>query len=140
MMHGNLPAVVTPRIYLYCEVVDMRKSFDGLMAIVQAELHRDVREGELFVFINRRADRLKALWWDGDGLAIFMKRLESGTFQRPPSKASESYLLMDRVQLGLLLSGIELASVRRRKRYQLPKQQELPQQQPTPSSSHKDHQ
>ena len=62
MMHGNLPAVVTPRIYLYCEVVDMRKSFDGLMAIVQAELDRDVREGELFVFINRRADRLKALW------------------------------------------------------------------------------
>ena len=126
MMHGNLPAVVTPRIYLYCDVVDMRKSFDGLMAIVQAELHRDVREGELCVFINRRADRLKALWWDGDGLAIFMKRLESGTFQRPPSKASEPYLIMDRVQLGLLLSGIELSSVRRRKRYQLPKQHSEP--------------
>ena len=138
MMHGNLPAVVTPRIYLYCHVVDMRKSFDGLMAIVQAELHRDVREGELVVFINRRADRLKALWWDGDGLAIFMKRLESGTFQRPPSKVSESYLLMDRLQLGLLLSGIELSSVRRRKRYQLPKQHALPEQQPAPGGSHKD--
>ena len=135
MMHDNLPAVVTPRIYLYCDVVDMRKSFDGLMAIVQAELHRDVREGELFVFINRRADRLKALWWDGDGLAIFMKRLESGTFQRPP-KTSERYLLMDRVQLGLLLSGIELTSVRRRKRYQLPRPSELSPQQPT--QSHKD--
>lgn len=123
MMHGNLPAVVTPGIYLYCDVVDMRKSFDGLMAIVQSELHRDVQEGELFVFINRRANRLKALWWDGDGLAIFMKRLESGTFQRPASKESESYLIIDRVQLGLLLSGIELSSVRRRKRYQLPSPQ-----------------
>lgn len=120
MMHGNLPAVATPRVYLYCDVVDMRKSFDGLMAIVQSELQRDVREGELFIFINRRADRLKALWWDGDGLAIFMKRLESGTFQRPTSKDAERYLIMDRVQLGLLLSGIELSSVRRRKRYQLP--------------------
>lgn len=124
MMHGNLPAVATPRIYLYCDVVDMRKSFDGLMAIVQSELQRDVREGELFVFINRRADRLKALWWDGDGLAIFMKRLESGTFQRPTLKDAERYLIMDRVQLGLLLSGIELSSVRRRKRYRLPSPQD----------------
>jgi transposase len=98
----------------------MRRSFDGLMAIVQAEFNRDVRDGELFVFINKRADRLKALWWDGDGLAIFMKRLESGTFQRLPAKESDRYLLIDRVQLGLLLSGIELSSVRRRKRYQLP--------------------
>ena len=135
MMHGNLPAVATPRVYLYCDAVDMRKSFDGLMAIVQAELHRDVREGDLFVFINRRADRLKALWWDGDGLAIFMKRLESGTFQHPPSKESEPYLIIDRVQLGLLLSGIELSSVRRRKRYQLSKLE-----QPTQSNSDKDSQ
>ena len=135
MMHGNLPAVATPRVYLYCDAVDMRKSFDGLMAIVQAELHRDVHEGDLFVFINRRADRLKALWWDSDGLAIFMKRLESGTFQRVPSKESEPYLIIDRVQLGLLLSGIELSSVRRRKRYQLSKLE-----QPTQSSSDKDSQ
>jgi transposase len=97
----------------------MRRSFDGLMAIVQAEFRRDVRDGELFVFINRRADRLKALWWDEDGLAIFMKRLECGTFQRPASKESDRYLLIDRLQLGLLLSGIELSSVRRRKRYQV---------------------
>ena len=138
MMHGNLPAVATPRVYFYCEAVDMRKSFDGLMAIVQAELDRDVHEGDLFVFINRRADRLKALWWDGDGLAIFMKRLESGTFQRPPSKESEPYLIIDRVQLGLLLSGIELSSVQRRKRFQLPKQEAR--QQLTQSGSLKDSQ
>ena len=96
----------------------MRRSFDGLMGIVQSEFHLDVHAGDLFVFINKRADRLKALWWDGDGLAIFMKRLESGTFQRPAIESKDGHLLMDRVQLGLLLSGIELSSVRRRKRYQ----------------------
>lgn len=122
MMHGHLTTVSAPRVYLYCHAVDMRRSFDGLMAIVQAELSRDVRDGELFVFINRRADRLKALWWDGDGLAIFMKRLECGTFQRPAAKESDRYLLIDRVQLELLLSGIELSSVRRRKRYRLEQQ------------------
>jgi transposase len=119
MMHSHLTTLSAPHVYLYCDAVDMRRSFNGLMAIVQAEFRRDVRGGELFVFINRRADRLKAMWWDGDGLAIFMKRLECGTFQRPPSKESDRYLLIDRVQLGLLLSGIELSSVRRRKRYRI---------------------
>ena len=122
MMHVGLPAVACARVYLYCGAVDMRRSFDGLMSIVQSEFQRDIRAGDLFVFINRRADRLKALWWDGDGLAIFMKRLESGTFQRPPSKESDRHLLIDRIQLGLLLSGIELSSVRRRKRFQVKQQ------------------
>jgi transposase len=88
------------------------------MSIVQSEFQRDLLLGDLFVFINKRADRLKALWWDGDGLAIFMKRLESGTFQRPPIDASARHLRMDRVHVGLLLSGIELSTVRQRKRYQ----------------------
>ena len=119
MMHAGLPAVASSHIYLYCGPVDMRKSFDGLMAIVQSEFGQDVRAGDLFVFINKRADRLKALWWDGDGLAIFMKRLERGTFQRLAAKESDRHLVIDRVQLGLLLSGIELSSVRRRKRYRV---------------------
>ena len=122
MMHNGFTTFSAPHVYLYCHAVDMRRSFNGLMAIVQAELQRDVRDGELFVFINRRADRLKVMWWDGDGLAIFMKRLERGTFQRPPAKESDHYLLIDRVQLGLLLSGIELSSVRRRKRYRVEQQ------------------
>jgi len=122
MMHSSLPAVASSRVYLYCGPVDMRRSFDGLMSIVQSEFEPDVLTGDLFVFINKRADRLKALWWDGDGLAIFMKRLECGTFQRPASKESDGHLKIDRVQLGLLLSGIELSSVQRRKRYQLEQQ------------------
>ena len=118
MMHGALPAVASSRVYLYSLPVDMRRSFDGLLSIVQAEFERDIHSGDLFVFINRRADRLKALWWDADGLAIFMKRLESGTFQRPAAIDSAPHLLIDRIELGLLLGGIELSSVRRRKRFQ----------------------
>ncbi len=70
------------------------------------------------MFINKRRDRIKILWWDDDGLAIFMKRLEQGTFERPADGSDGKHVQMDRTQLGLLLSGIELKSVKRRKRYQ----------------------
>ena len=122
MIQSSLLAVASSEIYLYTSAVDMRRSFDGLMSIVQSEFKRDVRAGDLFVFINKRGDRLKALWWDSDGLAIFMKRLECGTYQRPlATDVKGCHLTLDRVQLGLLLSGIELTSVQRRKRYQPPK-------------------
>ena len=117
MLQGLLPGAGAARIYLYANAVDMRRSFNGLHAIVQAEFDRDIRAGDLFVFLNKRRDRLKALWWDGDGLAILMTRLESGTYQRPEASDDGQHLLIDRTQLGLLLSGIELSSVRRRKRY-----------------------
>jgi transposase len=117
MLHGLLPGANVARIYLYANSVDMRRSFNGLHAIVQAEFERDIRAGDLFVFFNKRSDRIKALWWDTDGLAIFMKRLESGTYQRPTASDGGQHLLIDRTQLALLLSGIELSSVRRRKRY-----------------------
>jgi transposase len=117
MLHGLLPGIAAARIYLYANAVDMRRSFNGLHAIVQAEFDRDIRAGDLFVFLNKRGDRMKALWWDADGLAIFMKRLESGTYQRPAASDDGQHLLIDRTQLALLLSGIELSSVRRRKRY-----------------------
>lgn len=106
------------RIYLYNPPVDMRRSFDGLMGIVQAEFEQDILQGDLFLFINKRRDRIKLLWWDDDGLAIFMKRLEQGTFERPSSEHDGKHLEMDRTALSLLLSGIELRSVKRRKRYQ----------------------
>ena len=59
----------------------MRKSFDGLCGIVQAEFARDIRDGDLYLFLNRRGDRIKAMYWDRDGIAIWMKRLERGTFE-----------------------------------------------------------
>lgn len=119
-MTGMIPSVggLHARIYLYNLPVDMRRSFDGLMAIVQSEFEQDVRQGDSFLFINRRGDRIKMLWWDDDGLAIFMKRLEQGTFERPHYAAADKHFQLDRTELGLLLSGIELRSVKRRKRYQ----------------------
>ena len=105
------------QLFLYGKDVDMRRSFDGLLAIVQNEFMRDILQGDVFLFLNRRRDRIKILWWDGDGMAIFMKRLEAGTYQRPVLAADQVSLLMDRTQLDLLLAGIELTSVKRRKRF-----------------------
>lgn len=113
MMH--LPASV--RVYLCLTPCDMRKSFDGLHAIIQSEFQRDVRLGDLFLFLNRRLDRIKLMHWDRDGLLIVYKRLERGTFQRPRCPPDADHVLMDATDLALLLSGIELASVKRRRRY-----------------------
>jgi transposase len=105
------------KIYLYAQPADMRKSFNGLHAIVQSEFRRDIRAGDLFVFLNRRRDRIKLIHWDRDGMAIWMKRLERGTFQRPRSPASGVQVEIDATDLALLLSGIELSGVKRRPRY-----------------------
>lgn len=117
-MLSSLPPSLGPmKIYLYAKPADMRKSFDGLHALVQSEFGRDIRAGDLFLFLNRRLDRIKLIHWDRDGLAIWMKRLERGTFQRPRSLPSGAQVEMDATDLALLLSGIELSSVRRRPRY-----------------------
>ena len=105
------------KIYLYAKHVDLRKSFDGLHALIQSEFQRDVRLGDLFLFLNRRLDRIKLRHWDRDGLVIVDKRLERGTFQRPHCPVDADHLCMDATDLTLLLSGIELTSVKRRRRY-----------------------
>lgn len=120
------------KIYLYAKPIDMRRSFDGLHAIVQSEFHRDIRAGDVFVFLNRRLDRIKLLHWDRDGMAIWMKRLERGTFQRPQSPPCGVQVEMDATDLALLLSGIELTSVKRRHRYSL-NAEELGEQEPSAS-------
>lgn len=117
MLPSLPPSLGQTKIYLYAKPADMRKSFDGLHALVQSEFGRDIRTGDLFLFLNRRLDRIKLIHWDRDGLAIWMKRLERGTFQRPRSLPSGVQVEMDATDLALLLSGIELSSVRRRPRY-----------------------
>jgi transposase len=116
-------AIVSPlgqtKIYLYAKPADMRRSFNGLHAIVAGEFGRDIRTGDVFVFLNRRLDRIKLIHWDRDGLAIWMKRLERGTFQRPRCPPDAVQVEIDATDLALLLSGIELASVKRRPRYAL---------------------
>jgi transposase len=121
MIAAMLPTLANSqlRVFLYAKHVDLRKSYDGLFAIVQSEFQRDLRLGDLFLFINRRGDQVKLIYWDGDGLAIWMKRLERGTFQRPSRANDGKQVEMDATELSLLLSGIDLDSAKRRKRYAL---------------------
>jgi transposase len=107
----------TTRVYLFMRDVDMRRSYDGLMAIVQAEFARDIRLGDYFMFVNKRRDRIKIMWWDRDGLAIFMKRLEAGTVQKPIVTSDSKSLVIDQAQLAMLLTGIDVSNIKRRKRY-----------------------
>ena len=122
-----LSLTTSVRIYLHAKPIDMRKSFDGLFGIVKNEFGMDVREGGLFLFINLRRNRVKLLYWDTDGLAIWMKRLERGSLQHPQPKAGAKHVVMDASELNLLLSGIELSSVKRRKRYVAPNLEPLSQ-------------
>ena len=111
------------RIFLAVEPTDLRKGFDGLFAMAENVIHEDPFSGHLFVFRNRRRDRLKILYWDRDGLAIWYKRLEQGGFQFPtdltvPADKRPTRCEIRPEELAMLLSGIELAGAQRRKRYQ----------------------
>jgi transposase len=117
MMH--LPASV--RVYLCTSACDMRRSFDGLHALVTQSMQLDAFGGHLFVFSNRRRDRIKILYWDRDGFAVWAKRLEEGTYAMPfgdsDATGSEKRHEITAGELGALLSGIDLSRARRRKRY-----------------------
>jgi transposase len=111
----SLPAGV--RVFLCIHPTDMRKSFDGLNGLVQSVFQKNVLDGHLFLFVNRRRDKLKLLYWDRDGLAVWAKRLESGTFELPAHADKASRQELDATDLSLLLNGIDLGSARRRKRF-----------------------
>ena len=111
----HLPASV--RVYLCLTACDMRKSFDGLHALVREHLELDVFAGHLCVFASGRQDRIKILYWDRDGLAVWSKRLEEGTYAMPFSDSGEVRREITAQELGALLSGIDLSQARRRKRY-----------------------
>jgi transposase len=106
------------RIFIACDAVDMRKSFDGLSLMVQHRFHREPFSGDLFVFFNRSRDRVKMLLWDGNGFWVFAKRLESGAFARWPEAIGEAPCVpIDRARLGMLLEGVEMNSVKLRPRF-----------------------
>lgn len=108
------------KYFLYSQPTDMRKSFDGLSGLVRNKLDRDPLSGEVYVFLNRDRTIIKLLVWDRSGFSIFSKRLEQGSFEKPVSedKAVGSSLNWD--QLFLILEGISLDSVQRRKRFSMP--------------------
>ena len=121
MLSLSLPG----RVFLCTLPTDMRKSFDSLVGLVEQQLGQDPLAGDLFVFRSKRGDRLKLLYWDSDGLAIWYKRLEEGTFvfplpdeQRVPVVAHGLVILP--AELAMLLDGIDFKNAKRRPRYQRP--------------------
>lgn len=111
----HLPASV--RVYLCLTPCDMRKSFDSLQALVRDHLELDAFAGHLFVFTSRRKDRVKILYWDRDGFAVWSKRLEEGTYAVPCGEDAERRREITAQELGALLSGIDLSTAKRQKRY-----------------------
>lgn len=106
------------KIFVCTAVTDMRKGVHGLSGIVRSEFATDPTDGSLFVFINRRRDRMKILHFDGGGFWLYYRLLEAGTFEELKRPNQSSYLIIDGTQLAMLLSGVSLvASHRRRKRY-----------------------
>ena len=112
----NIPSTVS--IFLHTRPTDMRKGFDGLSGIVRDQFSADPTDGSLFVFINRRGDRLKMLYFDGGGFWLYYRVLEAGTFEMISAEGESPVIEMDTTQLAMLLAGVSLvASKRRRKRF-----------------------
>jgi transposase len=115
-----IPFGSTQRYFLYCPATDMRKSFDGLCGLVRQGLAGDPLSGDVYIFVNGRRDRIKLLVWDRTGFVIYYKRLEQGAFELPAQKGPGAGVSISWPDLMLILEGISLASVRRRKRFSLP--------------------
>jgi len=110
----TLPSSV--KVFLAAGVTDLRKSFDGLSGLARGALAGDPLSGHLFVFCNRRRDRLKVLYFDGSGLWVFAKRLEKGTFSWPEA-GDAARIELRAGELALLVGGIDLDRTRRRRWY-----------------------
>jgi transposase len=111
------PAV---RIWLGSQAVDLRKSFDTLAEQVRVHLQHDPLSGHVFVFRNKRGDRVKLLYWDEDGFVIVYKRLEEGTFHWPAVAADQASVTLRAAELTMLLDGIDWPQARRQQRYHRP--------------------
>lgn len=105
------------KVFVCTQPTDMRKSFDGLSGMVESVVSQNPLSGHLFCFRNRRGDKLKILYWSGDGLCIWAKRLEKGTFELPVS--AQAGVEISPAELNMLIDGVALDS-RRRSRYKLP--------------------
>jgi transposase len=114
------PGGLGVRIYLCTGPTDMRKGFDTLAALVRDYLGHDPLSGHLFLFVGRDRDRIKMLYWDADGFALWYKRLEEGTFRLPAASKAGVSVELKPSELAMLLAGIDLTSIKRRKRFVKP--------------------
>lgn len=106
--------------YLCRQPTDMRKNFDGLSGVIESTLGANPLSGDVFIFINKRRDRIKLLLWDRDGFWLFYKRLEKGTFQLPIDSSYGQSVEVSYDALWMILTGIDLGSIKRRPRFSLP--------------------
>jgi transposase len=107
------------RYFYYNGMADMRKGAYSLSGLVRNEMNRDVLSGDVFIFISRRANKIKLLQWDGDGFALYEKRLERGRFERPAAAGNNPGSITAQ-QLQYILQGVVLKSVQYKKRFSLP--------------------
>ena len=115
MLHLNSSTVY----YWYNGAADMRKSFDALCGLVNQHCQANILHGGVYIFVNKKRNQIKLLTWEGDGLAIYYKRLEKGVYELPSIAANSGCASIDAVQLQLILQGIVLNSVRKKKRFSL---------------------
>jgi transposase len=104
--------------YLYTGNTDMRKGFDSLCGIVSSQMKLDALSGSIFIFINKRRNQVKLLLWEGDGLSLYYKRLEKGTYELPATGDENSNLNISNQQLQFILQGVSLQKIQYRSRYQ----------------------
>jgi transposase len=107
----------TVRLFVALDPVDMRKGFDALAALAQHQLGLDLLGGHLVLFINKRGNLMKLLFFDRSGWAVLYKRLERGTFQIPLVQSDSGHVEIDQAELAMILEGIDLRTAVRRKRY-----------------------
>lgn len=105
------------RYWLYSGDTDMRKSFHALSALVKYKMQEQVLSGDVLVFISKRRNAIKLLRWEGDGFAIFYKRLEKGTFELPGYDSGSSSILITDNELSFILKGVALKRIKYRPRY-----------------------
>lgn len=103
-------------IFLYTQAVDFRKGFDGLTGLVTASLGHQVTDGSLFLFVNRKRDRIKALWWETGGLTLWYRRLEQGTVELPTAEGDQPHITIDSVELAMWIAGVPLKSAKTRRK------------------------
>ena len=110
----------TAQYYLYPNICDMSRGINSLLGIVRTEMNSDPMSGEIFIFLCRRRRQIKLLLFEGDGYALYLKRLERGTFEFPQKEPSGQAILTSSDELNWILKGIQLESIRHRKRYCFP--------------------
>jgi len=106
------------RFHLFSQPTDMRKSFDGLSGLIQNILESNPCSGDVFVFINKRRDKIKLLYWQGISFILYYKRLEKGTFELPVYDSTVGSITLNYPQLVMIIDGLSIKNIQKRKRYQ----------------------